>query len=405
MTYKTRKIRVLPKGAVLTGWSRNWGGLFRAFFEPLLCFILPLSSFCFLALGPHSPFAALVWILPVVACVAADYFSPADRRERWLCWPGWLLQIRLVSLCLLHWLNFLMLLQFAHRLQALGFDDLTTSAANLVSFRILLGTTACCSGFAVAHELLHQKSKVLRWLGRSMLWPLAYDHFAFEHGLGHHRLASTDDDPATAKFGESYEDFFWRSLQGQWLGAWIRENHRLGDSIGLRLSTWTKHGILQGILIQLILFILVLNYFGGLAFALLLYQAWIGIRMLESVNYVQHWGLRRSTNRFGYRDAWETDRWFSLHLFLGLTRHADHHCQGRLESRQLKCRTESPQLPAGYFVLSFMVRWRNALYINLLRKELQSKGLGPYGAAGRDCDKLLPIIGDVDSNCPEMKPA
>ena len=354
------------------------GRLARACAEPLLCFILPVSTFLFLKSGPHGGFAALLWTLPVWLCVAADYFGPADRRAPWVFVPQWGLDARLAVLFVLQWVNIVLLLDVGRRLAWDGPVEFVASAANVAALRILVGTNSCCSALAVAHELVHRRERHWRWMGRMLLWTVCYDHFALVHGRGHHRLASTLADPATARFGERFGDFLKRSVAGQWADAWRVESRRLRGASRQGLGLWLRHRVLHGLLAEAALLGWIGACFGGVALLLFLYQAFAAVRLLEAVNYVQHWGLVRAGPGFGPADAWSCDSWFTLHAFIGLSRHADHHARGGKPSACLLHREESPRLPKGYFVMALWIRLSNDRFIGLATLELESKGLGPF---------------------------
>lgn len=352
--------------------------LARACAEPWLCFILPVSTFFFLSLGPHGGFAALAWTLPVWLCVAADYVSPADRRVPWILVPQWGLDARLCVLFALQWVNIVLLLDAGSRLAWDGPAEFAASAANVVAMRILVGTNSCCSALAVAHELVHRRGRHWRWMGRMLLWTVCYDHFALAHGRGHHRLASTLADPATARFGERFEDFLKRSIRGQWMQSWDMETRRLRMASRRGLGLWLRHRVAHGLLAEAALLGWIVACFGGVALLLFLWQAFAAVRLLESVNYVQHWGLVRAGPGFGPADAWSCDSWFTLHAFIGLSRHADHHACGGKPSMRLLHRGEGPRLPKGYFVMALWLRCCNERFMELATRELEVKGLGPF---------------------------
>nr|WP_321539671.1 fatty acid desaturase [Flavobacterium piscinae] len=85
--------------------------------------------------------------------------------------------------------------------------------------------------------------------------------------------------------------------------------------------------------------------------------------MLETINYIEHYGLKRKKLPSGrYERVTEKHSWNSNHI-LGriilyeLTRHSDHHYKSTKEYQILECHEESPQLPYGYptsMVLSFI---------------------------------------------------
>lgn len=79
-----------------------------------------------------------------------------------------------------------------------------------------------------------------------------------------------------------------------------------------------------------------------------------GWLLLESVNYLEHYGLRRARAAHG---GWERVRpvhsWNSNHtlgriLLFNLTRHSDHHAHAARPYAVLRHHDDAPQLPAGY---------------------------------------------------------
>jgi len=187
-----------------------------------------------------------------------------------------------------------------------------------------------------------------------------------EHAHGHHRMVGTRADPATARLGESFADFFKRSVSGQWSNAWRMENQRLQHRKGIALLL--RHRVLQGVMAELaILMLITLNY-GMVALIVFFYQAVVAVRMLEAVNYLQHWGLSRRDTQ--YSNAWTTDSWFTLHSFIGLSRHADHHAHPGKRCYQLRHSMQGPRLPHGYFVMIMLLRLSNQHYLRLAEREL-----------------------------------
>lgn len=349
---------------------------------PLLPLWLPLCSLAFLSSGPHAWDTALAWTLPVWLCVAVDLWGPRTPSTSSPAWPDWACTTVLYPLFALQFVNIGLVLNYA---AALPFDTpahFAASAANIAALRILTGTTSCCSAIALAHELIHRHPRHQRWMGRMLLWTVLYDHFSIEHVRGHHRRASTPDDPATARYGESFRQFWPRALLGQWLGAWRLENERLARVPWP--GRWLYHRVIHGLLIEGALLILILAVFGLVALAIFLYQAYAAVHLLETVNYFQHWGLTRKDLRFEPTDAWATDSWFSQHVFLGLSYHADHHEFGGKPYQNLRQHGESPMLPHGYFALALLVKLNDARFRELASRELREKNWGTEGLPAQE---------------------
>ena len=80
----------------------------------------------------------------------------------------------------------------------------------------------------------------------------------------------------------------------------------------------------------------------------------VGILLLETVNYIEHYGLLRlKTKSNRYERVAEKHSWNSNHVIgrivlYELTRHSDHHFKSSKKYQILDCHEESPQMPFGY---------------------------------------------------------
>jgi len=83
-------------------------------------------------------------------------------------------------------------------------------------------------------------------------------------------------------------------------------------------------------------------------------QAVYGASLLESVNYIEHYGLLRQKDKNGkYERTQPEHSWNSNHivtnLFLyQLQRHSDHHAHPQRSFQALRHFEKAPQLPGGY---------------------------------------------------------
>ena len=83
-------------------------------------------------------------------------------------------------------------------------------------------------------------------------------------------------------------------------------------------------------------------------------SATIGFLLLETVNYVEHYGLRRSVNEKGITEkvkvwhSWNSNHILGRLILFELTRHSDHHYNAGRKYQVLRHHDEAPQLPTGY---------------------------------------------------------
>jgi alkane 1-monooxygenase len=91
-----------------------------------------------------------------------------------------------------------------------------------------------------------------------------------------------------------------------------------------------------------------------LAFVPFLLASLMGILLLETVNYIEHYGLLRAkVSEFRYENAQPIHSWNSNHplgrfMLFELTRHSDHHANPYKPYPVLDHFDEAPQMPAGY---------------------------------------------------------
>ncbi|MBC7884732.1 MAG: alkane 1-monooxygenase [Saprospiraceae bacterium] len=223
------------------------------------------------------------------------------------------------------------------------------------------GMSCGALGINAAHELGHRNTWYEKAMSKILLATTQYMHFFIEHNRGHHKNVSTDEDPASARYGETVYRFFVRSIRDSWLSAWHLESKRLKP---LKLPFWSLHNeMLRFQLIQVGILGSILLTFGLEVTLLYLGAATIGVLLLETINYIEHYGLRRKKiDNTRYERTMPVHSWNSNHtlgriLLLEVTRHSDHHYLATRKYQTLRHFDESPQMPAGYpgmMLLSFI---------------------------------------------------
>jgi alkane 1-monooxygenase len=109
-----------------------------------------------------------------------------------------------------------------------------------------------------------------------------------------------------------------------------------------------------------------------------LVQSRSAVVLLETVNYIEHWGITRASRTVTPVDSWDTDNAFTLRTLVGLSRHADHHAQASRPYQQLRYFEESPKMPLGYYGTILLAMMRNEKYQEYAKAELARRGLGPF---------------------------
>jgi alkane 1-monooxygenase len=218
----------------------------------------------------------------------------------------------------------------------------------------LMATIGLIGGLAInaAHELGHTRVQTGRRLSKVALALTCYGHFFVEHNCGHHVRVATAEDSASARLGETLYAFIPRSVFGSLRSAWSLEARRLA---GIGKPRWTlSNDVLNAWLLGVALFVVLAVWFGPVVLPWLIGQAIIGFCLLESVNYLEHYGLRRQKLASGRYErvrpahSWNSSTVVVSVLLFRLQRHSDHHVNPLRNYQALRHVDEAPQLPSGY---------------------------------------------------------
>ena len=220
-----------------------------------------------------------------------------------------------------------------------------------IGMTISFGLSCGIIGINVAHELGHRNSKFEQTMSKMLLLSTQYMHFFIEHNRGHHKNVSTDDDPASSRSGEIIYTFYVRSTFWSWISAWNLESKRL-KSHGKSPISWMNE-MVQFTFIQLSLILIIYSFFNLETTLWYLLGSVIGILLLETVNYIEHYGLRRKWVGNRYERTMPIHSWNSNHpigrlMLFELSRHSDHHFISTRKYQLLRNHNESPQMPTGY---------------------------------------------------------
>lgn len=311
------------------------------------------------------------WIGPVVTfgvvpaldhVVGSDDRNPPDSayvdldRDPWYRWATYAyLPGQYLSLVLACWL------WAGGGWVLMSVDD----KAGLMSTTGIIGAI----GINAAHELGHKRRGAERRLSKMALAQTAYGHFYVEHNHGHHVRVATPHDPASSLLGESVYRFIPRSVIGGLRSAWHLESGRLKRR---GLSTWSaQNNILGAWGLTLVLFGALAVWFRPVIVPWLLGQAAIGVCLLEAVNYLEHYGLRRQKRPDGTYErvtahhSWNSNTLVANVFLFHLQRHSDHHAHPQRRYQTLRTTDEAPQLPGGYgtmLLLAFVPPvWRRVM--------------------------------------------
>jgi alkane 1-monooxygenase len=318
-----------------------------------------------------GPMLAFVVIPVLDHFVGADAENPPDRALTWL-----------ESDRFYRWITYLYL---PSQYLSLVFACWLWAGGGWVAMTIgdkigLMATVGIIGGVSIsaAHELGHRRAKLERRLSKLALAQTGYGHFFVEHNRGHHARVATPEDPASSRFGESLYRFVPRSVAGGVLSAWRIEGARFAR---MDKSRWSfRNDVLNAWLLTAALFAGLSVWFGATVLPWLAGQAVIGFCILETVNYLEHYGLRRQRTADGRYErvraahSWNSNTVVANVVLFHLQRHSDHHAHPIRRFQALRHWDEAPQLPTGYTTMMLL-----ALVPPLWRRVMDWRVLAHYG--------------------------
>ncbi len=229
----------------------------------------------------------------------------------------------------------------------------TFSSSELTGWILSVGITIGACGINVGHELGHRQNKTEQFLAKVLLLPALYQHFFIEHNRGHHKYVATPEDPATARRGELLYTFWFRSLWGSYRHAWQLERQRLHRA-GKAVFSWNNEMIRFTITQAGYVLVVALLTPSLAALSAVVLAGITGVLLLETVNYIEHYGLVRQRTESGRYErvqphhSWNANYPVGRIMLYELTRHSDHHFLADKKYQILDHYDHAPELPAGY---------------------------------------------------------
>jgi alkane 1-monooxygenase len=348
-----------PSGTVPEGSTEQWRDKKRYLW--LIGLVVPSLAFIAFGVFQWTGFTPIMWIgpiiilavVPLVDLVAGlDGSNPpdeliealeADKYYRWITYAFLPIQ----------YAGFLL----ACYLIAEGHLPGSPQHLSLVGKIGIATTIGCIGGIGIntAHELGHKREANERWLSKIALAQCFYGHFYKEHNQGHHVRVATFEDPASARMGENFYQFWPRTVFGSLRSAWNLEKRRyarkhthpfhLGNDV---LNAWLMSAVLWGA-VTVWLGVGILPY--------LVLQGVVAFSLLEVINFMEHYGMRRQKvgqpgkeryERVNPSHSWNSNNIATNVLLYHLQRHSDHHANPTRRYQALRDFKESPNLPTGY---------------------------------------------------------
>ncbi|MEN8769246.1 MAG: alkane 1-monooxygenase [Candidatus Arcticimaribacter sp.] len=313
----------------------------------LFAYTVPLATLVSVSSTGLLTFAAPIYtfiFIPVLEIILSDFdqkYSLAQKEKR----------LNNFLFDFLLYLN----IPFVFGLLAYGLFVLSTntySTTEYVGIILSLGILLATNAINVAHELGHRKTQFERTLSKLLLMPCLYMHFYLEHNFGHHKNVATPLDPATSKVNQTVYHFWIDSVLRQYRNAWAIQFKLLKQQNKMFFSI--KNDMLWYSLIQHAYLFLIYFFLGGFALKVAVMVGVISFLFLETINYIEHYGLQRKIlpsgryERVQPHHSWNSNHYIGRIVLYELTRHSDHHFKASKKYQVLENISDSPQLPFGY---------------------------------------------------------
>lgn len=229
---------------------------------------------------------------------------------------------------------------------------------NWIGLALSVGLFTGGIGITIAHELMHRKPWHERGLAEVLMLSVTYPHFCIEHVFGHHKHVATPLDAATSRLGESLYAFLPRVLVDSLRSSVELEKKRIKRA---GISSFSlKNRLLRYTLLTALIYAGIGLAFGWKGVLFFVVQSAVAILLLETINYVEHYGLMRKEKSPGKYErvqphhSWNANHRVSNYWLFNLQRHADHHAWASRPYHLLRTTEEGPQLPYGYPTMLLM---------------------------------------------------
>ncbi len=237
----------------------------------------------------------------------------------------------------------------------------TSSVSDIIGIILSASIVMATNGINVGHELGHRKSIIARTCSKLLYLPCQYMHFYIEHNFGHHINVATPEDPATARYKQTLYSFWITSVIRTYISAWKIQLKLL--KVSKRNFFSIKNDMIFYTLFQISFLAFVYYNFGLYLTLLSILMSVISFLFLETINYVEHYGLLRKKEPSGRYErvkphhSWNSNHTIGRIVLYELTRHSDHHFKSSKKYQVLESLDDCPHLPYGYptsILLSFI---------------------------------------------------
>ena len=314
------------------------------YFTPFVLYILALMSFNGNGLICWTPLLYTFFLIPFIELFIKADPKNLDEVEEALAKKNKAYDLILYAAVIMQYYSLWVFFNSLRQEQV--------STIDIIGRVMSMGLLCAAFGINVAHELGHRVNKMEQTFAKLLLLTSLYMHFFIEHNKGHHKHVATPHDPSTAKYNQTVYAFWIQTLIGTYLSAWKIAN----EEVEKKGKPWwsLQNEMLLFQIIQLLFVLAIYYFFGTMSALLFVLAAFMGGLLLETVNYIEHYGLSRNpTTEEQYERVQPHHSWNSNHIIgrlmlFELSRHSDHHYLASRKYQILRSFDNAPQMPTGY---------------------------------------------------------
>lgn len=196
--------------------------------------------------------------------------------------------------------------------------------------------------YIVGHELGHRKEFIPNFLSNVIFVNLLLLSFKEVHNIGHHGDVATEKDIITAHRDESLYSYLYKTI----------------STIYTRAAEIRTSLAVTMVLSQAVMLGVTIIYYPSV-FVFFIIQLIVGLLLLESVNYVEHYGLMQDGNDLN-NTSWDCTNTLTNGFLFNLGHHAHHHKNSSVKFYNLE-QVSDYKVSEGYLVLIltalFPLRW------------------------------------------------
>ena len=326
------------------------------YLTPFVLFLLAIIAFSGTGIACWLPLLYIFFVIPFVELLIRPDAKNLEQAEEELTKQNKIYDYLLYLAVIIQY-NVLYIFLNSLQESELGISDI---AGRVLSMGLLCGIF----GINVAHELGHRVNKFDRTLAKILLLTSLYMHFYIEHNKGHHKNVATPQDPSSAKLNQNVFAFWKQTIIGTYKSAWHLDPKQMS--------------VFQ--MIQITFLALIYLIWGGVIMGLFVLAALIGALLLETVNYIEHYGLKRNKSeaanyeRVQPHHSWNSNHVIGRLMLFELSRHSDHHYLASRKYQILRNIDKAPQMPTGYPGM-ILLSLCPPLWFRVMHRQMKKQGL------------------------------